>query len=1095
MADMAMNTKNSNQSQFGLFGQDAAQQAAGHPWPDAERFPHNAGTHKVVDQVRHDFRDARYGLVITAYTAIEYLVAFLDRALTDAPEAPLCVLIGHDPAPAKRRHFGPARKLPVEIRNFWVRQGISLSLCGALPRVIQAVRDGTIEVRRAPDYPGLHAKLYVTDSAAMLGSSNLSLSGMSRRLEANARFQRADDKQRYKEARQIADNFWTLGLDYSEEFGRLLHDLLRVAEWQDALARATAELLEGEWAKAYLPAPAELEVPQLWPAQTAGVARALALLDSVGSVIVADATGSGKTRMGAHLLRALHDRLWSSGQGRGRMTVALVPPSVQTAWNLEAMRCNLTLKSDSHGHMSRSDSETARMLAESVQRTQVLAIDEAHRFLNIQSQRTQAALNNMADHVIAFTATPINRHIADLESLINLLGADNLDDDTLAIFESAAKKSRSSPHRLSSEEIDTLRGALSQFVIRRTKRQFNQLVESDEAAYLLPDGRTARYPVHECKKYPLNESAADRALITAIREQALQLRGLIWLGGRITRPKSRLFHKLSDQDILNLRIASSTGLARHKVMSLLRSSNAALYEHIRGTADACQRFSIEDYKKTDTGGIRQRLDTLKKPTIALTQIECPAWLADSEAFNTARAEEMTLYDRILDLLGQLSGEREKGKAAHIVALMRSHKRLLAFDSNLCTLALMQKVLRENTDLTVDCLVGERSDAEKRRIMGELGREASGTGIVALCSDAVSESVNLQGASAVVNLDLPATVRLIEQRVGRIDRMDSPFDRIQAWWPDDAHEFQIQTDKKLGSRMALVEQLLGSNVELPDTLQGLSEMRADQSAQQQILAYRHRQDEASSDWQGIEDAFAPVEALVQGPKALIDRATYRQYVGVQAQVMGRVSLVNTKQPWAFFCLAGDQHGAPKWLLFDSLTAEPITRFGPIAQALRERLVDPANNLEPTGARIAVLEKFIQRLLHADQALLPMRKRRIVREEIPHCLKAMRKRSANNGDTESEAYYDSLLELLNNPQRETVPDWRQLAERWLTLIRPVWRAHLNDRKGARLFRMRHIRKNIIESGVLEPEHLNAALAGDWLWQQMDRRVAACIIGVDC
>src|SRR5688572_27805225 len=66
---------------------------------------------------------------------------------------------------------------------------------------------------------------------------------------------------------------------------------------EGALARAAAELLEGEWAAPYLEA-AVVDV-DLWPSQRAGIAQALWLVQEVGNVLVADATGSGKTRMGA----------------------------------------------------------------------------------------------------------------------------------------------------------------------------------------------------------------------------------------------------------------------------------------------------------------------------------------------------------------------------------------------------------------------------------------------------------------------------------------------------------------------------------------------------------------------------------------------------------------------------------------------------------------------------------------------------------------------------------------------------------------------------------------------------------------------------
>lgn len=70
-----------------------------------------------------------------------------------------------------------------------------------------------------------------------------------------------------------------------------------------------------------------------------------------------------------------------------------------------------------------------------MRRAQTLAIDEAHNFLNLRSQRSQEVLAHVADHVVLFTATPINRGAADLLSLVDMLGADNLEEDACPTVE------------------------------------------------------------------------------------------------------------------------------------------------------------------------------------------------------------------------------------------------------------------------------------------------------------------------------------------------------------------------------------------------------------------------------------------------------------------------------------------------------------------------------------------------------------------------------------------------------------------------------------------------------------------------------------
>src|SRR4051795_733420 len=131
--------------------------------------------------------------------------------------------------------------------------------------------------------------------------------------------------------------------------------------------------------------------------------------------------------------------------------------------------------------------------------------------------------------------------------------------------------------------------------------------------------------------------------------------------------------------------------------------------------------------------------------------------------------------------------------------------------------------------------------------------------IALCSDAMNEGLNLQGASAIVHLDLPTTLRVAEQRVGRVDRMDSPHDAIAAWWPHDGDAFATRANELLAARTAESSALLGSNLILPD-------LGNDQRivTVEEHIALTERVD--SETWDGIHDAFDPVRHLIAGSDA-------------------------------------------------------------------------------------------------------------------------------------------------------------------------------------------------------------------------------------
>ncbi|MGI8685332.1 MAG: hypothetical protein ACR2MO_09635 [Acidimicrobiales bacterium] len=119
----------------------------------------------------------------------------------------------------------------------------------------------------------------------------------------------------------------------------------------------------------------------MWPSQRSGIAQALWIIETVGSVLVADATGSGKTRMGAHLVRAMRDRLWSTGRARRDLAVVVCPPSVERIWRRETNVSGVNIQTVSHGMLSRASASGPRTEEDAVNRAQILAVDESHNFL------------------------------------------------------------------------------------------------------------------------------------------------------------------------------------------------------------------------------------------------------------------------------------------------------------------------------------------------------------------------------------------------------------------------------------------------------------------------------------------------------------------------------------------------------------------------------------------------------------------------------------------------------------------------------------------------------------------------------------------
>ena len=472
--------------------------AQGTPWPPASRFPHNFGGETVGRQVYRDLLDSRNALLITGYAGIEHLLGFFHAWSSregQGLDRPARLLVGVEPTLRPVRDPNRAMGLEDEFRDYWLSRGVSLLNSQQLLATIELLQKGHLEARLSKSIR-VHAKLYVGDNAATLGSSNFTRPGLETNLEANARFERSADDGRYSEAVALAENLWNEGRDFTRGLQRLLEQLLRKVTWQEALARACAELLDGDWAPKNL-----LEASDrrpLWPSQEQGIAQALWVLENHGAVLVADATGSGKTRMGAHLLRVLQDRHWRMGRGRQRLPVVICPPAVRQLWSEELADAAEAAKIVSHGALSWRSSHRFKEVEMALRNTQLLAVDEAHNFLNRTSQRSRMLYGNVADNVVLFTATPINRGARDLVAVVELLGADNFGDDVLKVVGRLEKQRRRKAQiqPLLPSESDRIRSALQEFVVRRTKADFNRLIDREPESYINALGKLCRYPEH-----------------------------------------------------------------------------------------------------------------------------------------------------------------------------------------------------------------------------------------------------------------------------------------------------------------------------------------------------------------------------------------------------------------------------------------------------------------------------------------------------------------------------------------------------------------------------------------------------------------------
>lgn len=882
-----------------------------------------------------------------------------------------------------------------------------------------------------------------------------------------------------------AENFWAQGTPWEEEFRALLECLLQVVPWQEALARACAELLEGDWARDMLPRPHD--GLSLWPSQRAGIAQALWVLENLGSVLVADATGSGKTKMGASLMAAVRGRLFETGRLRRDrdLTTLVCPPAVLATWQREALLAGVTVMPVSQGLLSQPDADDPRVEVEQVARAQVLAVDEAHNFLSPDSKRTQRVRQSLADHVLLFTATPINRGTEDLLALVGLLGADNFDDETLEILERLDRGARID-EALSARQRAALRTEIQRFTVRRTKTMLNELVAQDEDAYAHPDtGRVCRYPRHQPTTYATGEIQADSAAAEEIRRLADRLLGVIHLGKDLKVPAA-FRDEFTEQEWLDFRLKSITGLARHHVLAAMRSSKAALIEHLAGTAEAVRQCGLTGYAKAQpTGDIIANVRELAAngyPDVKLT-CQLPPWLKGKDAWRAACADEEKVYRDMLTVASKISHARERTKAELLARQAARDSLVLAFDHHPITL---EAIKQEFPETSARVLIATGEQKAGRKAVGRLFARDSEERAVALCSDALNEGLNLQGAAALVHLDLPTTLRVAEQRVGRVDRMDSPHDEITVWWPDDGPAFATRAIDRLLDRRQASEALLGSNLPMPE-FSGREEKPVS------VEDHIRELDRGDATWDGIRDALEPVRGLVTGAQALVPDDVYAEHRHTRQRVMSRVAPVAAPAAWAFLALSGSQHGAPRWMVLEGEDLRATTGVEAVTDRLRAHLAEDPPNVGFDENCERWLGTFLDAAAEEETRLLPRRIQRAL-EQMKRVTRSWGDQALNSGDhAAAEQWWQVSRTARPRGDVEDRLDPYLVGEAWWDLVRPLFAEIPPRRRRRRRYTRLRDLNGVLGTRPLELRAVQDALRRVPVVQPVDRRVNAAIIGV--
>ena len=726
------------------------------------------------------------------------------------------------------------------------------------------IRGGKVRAKFHGDYP-LHAKLYIVHReddaaklAAMVGSSNLTLAGLTKNGELNVDVLDQDAAQkllgwfneRWEDDRSLDVHFELANSIKQSWVGGPIAPYLIYLKTVYELSRDAIDGL-GEY-----PLPSIFK-GKMMDFQAQAVSVAAKILSKQGGVIVGDVVGLGKTIVASAVAKTFQE-------DQGDSVLVICPPKLKKMWGDYMHKYNIAGDIFSSGNMRNLEKQ---------RRYKLLIVDESHNFRN----RDSASYAHLRDYiirndsrVILLTATPYNKSFADIASQLRLFVAPDKDlgirpdnyirEIGIAEFKKHQALVSSLAAFEKSTHVDDWRELMRHYLVRRTRayiKEHHAFKGEDGRLYLkFPGGERYYFPDRRALNLKFN-AGSDYAklyspeVVGQLGQLALPRYGL---GAEKYIASDSFPTKEEERIINNLTRAGARlrGFARSGLFKRLESGGQtfllSIRRHIVRNAvywtalqageniPVGQIFSTEtDEAMTDAddtlfGEESAGVENWKVAGLALYKKLKEdrrlkgkmGWINSCHFLPTLAADLEADIRRLLKIHELVPNWNPKtdGKLAalfNLVSKTHGDKKVLVFSQFKDTVEYLVAQLK---NMGVEKIAAAHGDTDG--IAGLVGRfSPRSNGInpghlnelrVIVATDVLSEGQNLQDANIVVNYDLPwAVIRLI-QRAGRVDRIGQQAKEILCYSaiPEEGVETIIDLRGRLLKRMTENTELVGSD---------------------------------------------------------------------------------------------------------------------------------------------------------------------------------------------------------------------------------------------------------------------------------------------
>lgn len=697
-------------------------------------------------------------------------------------------------------------------------------------KFLEWLQNGKLEIKAYPTQ-NIHSKLYIMSFAegdrdvgrVITGSSNFTKSGLVDNLEFNVELKTRAD---YDFALAKFEELWKDAVDVKEKYIQTIQGrtwlnntitpyqlyLKFLYEYFKDELRQTDEVLFKYMPQEFI----RLEY------QEQAVLNAKKILEEYGGAFISDVVGLGKTYVSAMLASQIDGR-----------TLVLAPPVLLEktnpgSWPNVFSDFRVPADFESLGKLE-------QLIRRGTEKYKNVIIDEAHRF-RTESNVTYEMLAQICrgKRVVLVTATPLNNTPKDILSQIKLF--QNAKNSTIpnvpnleAFFRRLEKKikdldrqkDRDKYMQTAKENAKEIReSVLKYLMVRRTRTEIENYFADDLKNQKL------KFPEVENPEpvfYQLNEEESE------IFNKTIEL---IARKFKYARYMPMLYYKGEDKPD-QLEIQSQKNMGRFMKILLIKRLESSFFA-FRNTVDRFVTYYDLFLKELAQGNVYV---SKKHSNKIFELLENDDDAAVQKLIKNDKARKFPAKDFTDGLKRDL--ENDLQILREVQELWRRVKRdpkLIAFVEILSSREVLKKnklivftesketaeYLAKNLDLKfhgeVLAFTGSSSALVRGKVIENFDARArfpKDDYRILVATEVLSEGVNLHRSNTVINYDIPWNPTRMMQRVGRINRVDTGFDKIYSFnfFPTEQSNDQIKLKEAAEAKIQAFITLLGADARL------------------------------------------------------------------------------------------------------------------------------------------------------------------------------------------------------------------------------------------------------------------------------------------